>query len=481
MYFCQKILHYEDVNEHTHRRLLDYLGREDLPYKLILMPRGHLKTSVVTIGSTLQRYIQDPNKRTLIVNATGKNARAFMRSIQTHITQNKDFVRLYGENEYGKLAYQPDTWNQWEIVLPRSAIYTEPTIKVSGLTATSVSQHYDRIILDDLVNRESISTSDQIAKTIQYYKDYEDLLEPDGEMIVIGTRWHWGDLYGWLMENASEAFNEPLVMQAVKDGDLENGEILFPQKFSRKKLISLKAIKGPYDFSCQYLNMPTAPEDAVFQKRWFRYYKFDQDKVQLLDTKGNVRDTFDKTALNVYISIDPAISEKKDGDFTGLIVVGVDILNRWFILECVRMKLRPSEIIPKALSYADTYHAKAIGVESVAFTKSLVYDFNEAVAERQKRYNIVEIKPETTISKDMRIAGLQPKYARGQMFHTLNMKDGDLETELLHHPRPVHDDLSDALQQILQFAKVPRDFNNDEVPQQPGVDAYRQANPYTGW
>lgn len=445
------------------------------------MPRGHLKSSVVTIGSTLQYIVKDPNKRTLIVNATGKNARAFLRSIQAQMTQNENFIKLYGENEYGVIGQDPETWTQWEITVPRWSIFTEPTIRVSGLSSTNVSQHYDRIILDDLVNRENVSTSEQIEKIIQYYRDYEDLLEPDGQMIVIGTRWHWGDLYGWLLENAPDLFKEPLIMKACKDGDLENGKILFPQKFTREKLKQLYTIKGPYDFSAQYFNDPTHEADSVFQKRWFRYYRFTPDKVELVDTNDKVRETIDRKIMNTYLSVDPAITERRDGDFSGLVVVSIDPDNNWFIRETVKLKLRPSELILKVFQLADKYKVKAIGVESVAFQKSLVYDFTTQAEKLNKSYKIEEIKPDTTVTKQMRIAGLQPRYARGKVFHPLSIMGGDLETELLHHPRPVHDDLSDALQQINQFAKVPFDGVYEDI--QPAGISYASArtNPYTGY
>jgi len=480
MHFCQNVLKYEDVNEQTHGKLVRYLERKDLGYKLILMPRGHLKTSITTIGYSLYSYLRNNNVRILIVNYNGKNARSFMRSIQHHIQGNKEFRRLYGENENGVLTEKSDTWNQWEIVLPRSGIYTEPTIRVSGLTSSSVSQHYDIIILDDLVNRENIGTSDQLDKTLEYYKDYEDLLEPDGTMIVIGTRWHWGDLYGWLQDNAKDAYREPLIMQAVANGDVDKGKILFPQKFTRDKLKALKAIKGDYNFSCQYLNSPTAPQDAVFQKRWFRYYRFENDEVMILDTKGKELQRYERLPMNVYISVDPAISERKSGDFTGISVVGIDTLKRWYVLVSMRLKLRPSEVIPKVLYLADTHNAKAIGIEGVAFAKSLVYDFEREVTGKGKRYKVIEIRPETSITKDMRIAALQPMYSRGQIFHPLALRDGDLETELLHHPRAVHDDLADSMQQIIQIGKAPLEIS-DLIMEQPNEAAYARTNSYTGW
>jgi len=169
--------------------------------KLLLVPRGHLKSSVVTIGYAIQKLLIDPNVRILIANAVWDNARHFLWKIQEYLTDKSYLPVIFG-------PFQSRRWNQDEIVIAqRRKPNAEPTIATTGVEKTQTSQHYDVIIMDDLVVRENIGTADQMRKVIDFYKDTLDLKEPWGELIVIGTRWAMGDLYQHIIENESVSVN----------------------------------------------------------------------------------------------------------------------------------------------------------------------------------------------------------------------------------------------------------------------------------
>ena len=61
--------------------------------------------------------------------------------------------------------------------------------------------------MDDLVVRENIGTREQREKVINFYRDTLDLLEPTGELVIVGTRWAMGDLYQHLLENEMVSIN----------------------------------------------------------------------------------------------------------------------------------------------------------------------------------------------------------------------------------------------------------------------------------
>ena len=60
---------------------------------------------------------------------------------------------------------------------------------------------------DDLVEQNNIGTPEQIRKVITFYENSLDLIDPGGKIVVIGTRWAIGDLYGHLINTQMTSLN----------------------------------------------------------------------------------------------------------------------------------------------------------------------------------------------------------------------------------------------------------------------------------
>ena len=67
-YFIQTILGYDEVIEKIHGDILNLLNSRIGKESLLLIPRKHFKTSVVTIGWVVWQIIRNPNIRILITN-----------------------------------------------------------------------------------------------------------------------------------------------------------------------------------------------------------------------------------------------------------------------------------------------------------------------------------------------------------------------------------------------------------------------------
>ncbi len=443
--FNRDVLCWPDLSDDFHKELCLFIEKEHPRKKLMLLPRGHLKSSIVTVGFTLQQIAKNPATRILIANATLLMAKNFLAQIKAHLTKNKKFKDLYGD--YSKGA---EKWSETAITVlsPNESFdekyleKKEPTVTVFGAGGNLTGQHYDTIILDDVVNRENINTKEQIDKIILFYKDCLDLLEPGGTLILIGTRWHYGDLYGWLMEDPILKKDFDIMVRQAYYGEWGRGTILFPKKFSWASLEELKRQKGSSEFACQYMNSPTDEETAVFKRAWFKYYE-DSDLHGL--------------KLNYFMAVDPAISQEKEADFTAIVTVGVDIYNNLRIINLVREHYNPTQLINKLFDLYEVYYPLAIGLEEVAFQKTLRFFLSEEMRRRNIYLPIKELKLDSRVSKEMRIRALEPRYENGTVLHSKSLGSiDDLEDELLRFPRGQHDDLIDALAYTLQLAFQPK-------------------------
>jgi len=424
----------------VHKEICEFIDKNKEKKKLLLIPRGHLKSTVVTVSRCVQAIVTNPEVRILVANATYSNACSFLTEIKRHLKFNEKVHMFWGD-----LTKDSEKWSENQIMLSKKNTVgskKEPTVTAMGVESALTSQHYDIIILDDLVNDKMVNTMDQINKTVNFYKECLNLLEPGGEAILVGTRWHDADLYGWILDKDNNVFQDfELFIREAFEGDLfsedpSEPKLLFPKKHSKKHLQRLYEIQGPYIFSCQYLNNPIPSEDATFKRTWFQYY----DPTEL---KGRL--------MNKFIMVDPAISQEKDADYTAIVTVGVDEFNLVYVLDVVRKRLNPNELINTIFDKYFLYSPAAIGIEDVAFQKSLQYSLTEEMHKRNVYLPLKPLRPGGR-NKEMRIKGLQPLYANNRILHNKDMKNNNyLEDELLRFPKGKNDDVIDALAYMIDI------------------------------
>jgi predicted phage terminase large subunit-like protein len=129
----------------------------------------------------------------------------------------------------------------------------------------------------------------------------------------------------------------------------------------------------------------------------------------------------------------------------------VDVENTMYVIDIVRRRMSPSEIINEIFRLRELYEITDIGIEIVAFQKALAYALREDYRYKRQPFHIEELKPQER-SKETRIKGLQPLYENGKVYHSRTHPNTlYLEDELLRFPRGTHDDLIDPLSYFLDF------------------------------
>ena len=464
--FSKEVLGWKDLHEPLHKPICDVMQNPKYRKKLLLIPRGHLKSTVVTVGYSLWKIARNPKIRILIANATYEMAVTFLSQIKSHLEKNEKFIELFGN-----MVSKADKWSENQITVKRPEDYymKEPTITAFGIGGNLVSQHYDLIIGDDLVNRDNIHTPDRIEGVKIFYKDLQDLVDNPmtSEIVLIGTRWHEGDLYGTILDTDNPERHEYKVYQRTAiEGEyailkdkasgryiIDGGETIFPGKFTRSGLESLINSKGLSEFSAQYLNDPVPSTDATF-KHEFKYYEPEDLRGQQMFT---------------YITLDPAFFDPRsriaDLDYTVFMVVDVNINNDWFIRDIIRSRMQPNEIINMIFDLDSQYHPRTFGIESVAYQKILGYMAQEQMRKRNQFPPIQELKHAgaNARSKAERIQALEPRYAVGSIYHNKYVRNiSILEMELRRFPRGRTDDCADALASMLEIAEPPKAYTHRE-------------------
>ena len=464
-YLCKNILGYELMEEHVHRDLCDYVqtllpshtadyippeesqgkGMEDQFHiqnknMLLLMPRGTFKSSVVTIGFTLQYFLNDPNARILLDSETYGKAKAFYAEIRGHLENNERYREIF-KSIHGKYPNQAERkgdllWTSTELNLAvRTRWRKEPSISCGAVDHAVNGMHYDMIICDDLHSEKNVTNKEQIDQVIDHWKLAYSLLDPGMPMIIIGTRWDYNDLYQHILDTERESFNI-LIRKAIRD----DGSLLFPERLTEKFLADTKRKQGSRIFSCQYLNEPIDDDTATFKRENIHRRPWEMVKDR---------------PINWYLSIDPSF-EGEYSDFAALVVAGMDYQGDLYVRHVLRQKMSYSQIILNIFDLYNRYRPKQVILETVATQKSIMVELNQEQKRRGLWLPLKEIKYQPT-RKVERIRGLAPFYEFGHVFHVQECSQlDDLEYELIHFPRGKHDDMIDAFASILEVATPPK-------------------------
>ncbi|MCH7535825.1 MAG: hypothetical protein IH948_08815 [Bacteroidetes bacterium] len=432
-YLSKYILGHDRFEEEPHQELTNYLLESKRRTSLILMPRGSFKSTAVTVGYSIYSMLQNPDVRILISSETQSNAIKFVTEIRTHLEGNMRFKKLYGSWE------NKGSWKSNEFIIrPRKKTRKEPTVTAGSLEkGTQVGMHYDIIILDDVVSINNINSNVQIQKTIDHYKLLLSILEPGGKIIVVGTRWGFWELYAYLLDKDGPEFSQvDFFYRSAEDSD---GNPLMPKILSRDFLAIMKRSQGNFIYSCQYRNRPESNEDATFKVKDIQYY---------LKLPGN---------LNYFLTVDPSIGQTKRSDYSGVILNGVDYFNNWYIIKAMQLKVTLSELINIIFQINDEYPLSCLGMEKFHLEKILQQTLHEEMIKRNKSIPIKEVETASRISKEARIASLQPLVA-GKRLHVLK-EHIELVNQIVNFPMIKYDDLIDALKSQLQIV-----YPHDQLP-----------------
>jgi predicted phage terminase large subunit-like protein len=427
-FLCKEILGMRDWSR-VHDDLAVFMRRPS-KRKLILVPRNHLKSSIITKGWSIQQMLKNPDIRILIANATWDNSRKFLGSIQKYLTWGSVLPQYFGH-------FESQNWNQFDCtVKQRKAVLDSPTWVTTGVDKEQTSQHYDIIIADDLVGPQNVQTKEQRQKVFDYYLSLFDLLEPEGVIVAPGTRYHQDDLYSRILEEAEEQKNWDVFLRTAFNPD---GSILFPEKFTLEKLNEIRNKPGgKLHWFSQYENNPINPEAADFKIEQIRFYE-----------PGS------PNPGSLYLTVDPAISLSRDADFSAFVVAGQFSDRRIRVVDCLRRRVIPSDLVDQIFALVAKWKLHRIGLETFSFQKTLKYEIQRQQRARNIFFAVDELgrrnagKEEPPLSKEARIRRLQPYFEQGLIEIRRDMQE--LVDELVAFPRGKHDDMIDALSYQLDY------------------------------
>ncbi len=362
--------------------------------------------------------------RVLLVSETIKNAIKLGVRISNQYQNNTFFRYLFSEI----MPTEKETWTNESMFQKRTqaglAHGGDGTFDFIGVGGALQSRHYDVVVQDDLVGREARKSTVVMADTIDYHQvlvgatDHNpDNPGRDFDEIVVGNRWSHDDLNSHIRQE------EPYFSWTTHSAlggccSLHPfGEPIFPEAFTREKLLRWKRRLGSYHFSCQFLNYPIDPSKARITMADLRYFNFEKVTGALAIPKESIvasrlfevsqpqqyrvairhhvaegdveKDVFPRN-LKRYMIVDPNHGGSHLGQEVGkngrcrhaIAVTGVStdprrvyLLDQW--ARACSIKLFVKQIFFLAVKWK----VRVIHIEAVAAQKYLVYHLNEFIEE----------------------------------------------------------------------------------------------------
>lgn len=502
-FLCYSVLGYNRLSANLHGHLCTHVKlNEKRRFNEYLLPRGHFKSTILTIGHSIQvvlpygeedkiwdfeseklnwPYTLGTDCRVLIAHETAESAARFLFAITSHFTSNALLMALFPEAIPEKRKHRI---NKWELELPRVTIGNpEPTIDTLGVGAKSQGRHYNYIKLDDIFGEKARDSNAERETTQDWFDGIQSFFSSFAKdhMDLIGTRYSLDDIY----EHAHDRYGEKLVKYCrrveesiidTKTGlpflDREGVAIkapIFPEEFTPELLDILR--KNRKRFSAEYEN---DPDDGLsgftgIEKRFF--YWSGINEIIVFSGNGersriNVRD------LDIVILVDPG---EKSGGFA---VTGMDYLGQVFVLVALRIEMKPPDLTEMVFRNVIRWQPRVVGFEAENFASIYQYWWATEMTRRGIRFQVEPVYTKNR-SKDDRIMGLA-HYLIADKFYINDQQDELLaEWNRVGKSRNVH--IFDALAygpELWRFGFVPGQRDIIDKPIESQID---DRDPETGY
>lgn len=190
-------------------RIIEKINSMELK-RMMLMYRGYSKTTIFSMAHSLQEIIIHPDIRTLIMSGSRDLSSSIVEMDKSHFMFNIQFRSLFPEycpkvGKTGKIDFGTQT--DFTVLNRTKFDYREPTIMAASPDTKLAGLHFTKIIYDDLIDKDNVTSPEQLEKAKQAFQLSLSLFENPAKPVwdMLGTRYHEIDLYGDLQRQNSES------------------------------------------------------------------------------------------------------------------------------------------------------------------------------------------------------------------------------------------------------------------------------------
>lgn len=434
----------------------------------IAAPRGHAKSTVMSLQNVLHAALYGYKKYILLVSDTEAQAASFLEAVKSELEDNPDILQDFGDLR-GKV------WKS-TVILLRSGVRIDAVGSGQKLRGRRHgARRPDLILLDDIENDQEVLSPDGRKKLERwFFGAVSKAGDRYTDIVCIGTVLHHDSLLVQLLQNpayhslclrAVEQFSDcPLwkiwqekytdlsdprrdktalrYFQAHKKEMLAGTKVLWSKKLSYYDLMCMLVSEGEGAFYREMQNAPMDPSSCLFPRDWLKYY--------------NPAEVDFSSGFRFFGYCDPSLGKTADSDFSAIITLAQNVRSGvMYVLDADILRRHPDSIIRDILEKARwllrEYGGKysAFGAETNQFQWFLKERLAAESAAEGVYLPITEVR--SSSDKTLRIQTLQPDVRNGYLLFRQDQEE--LLRQLTQFPLARHDDGPDALEGAVRLCK----------------------------
>ena len=457
----------------------------------VMIPRDHLKTSILNIAFCVWQIINSNEVRIFDIHKSSRHAEGFVGGVKDAIMSEAFrhyFPELVPDPARVDATGRKPRWSADELEVPRPYYHPQATVAAFGIDSSITGGHVHIIILDDLIDPRTAKSVSLMDTAIEFRRHCISLLDdPErGVILVIGTLWP-GGFYEEILESARW---QKLVIGCRQDertrefGLTDEGQPIWPEGgFNDKTLGEIEEEYGSYWFAHQYENRLASKSGMRFDAEDLRYFWTSPDGTRCIYRDGaNLREV-PRESLELSATVDPSTGTGNDD--TAITVIGYDRNSgHLFVLQGEAERTQPRQTVERIFHTCTKFKLRDIGIEeSGAIALKSFIDYVRV--ERGFRANIIPLKHMNKSKTQRIVEGLLPFVQSHHLFIRKNdvkivkqMREWNPESK-----RQQRDDLLDSLayhQQFWQFRKGVRQKNPEDIPLFDGKKSKEYTTPPYG-
>jgi predicted phage terminase large subunit-like protein len=249
-----------------------------LNFKLLEVAAGRIKRLIVSMpprhgkSELLSRHFPAwylgtfPDRRIMLASYEADFAASWGR-------KSRELLQEFGQELFGiKVSDTSSSNARWDLA------NTGGGMASVGMGGALTGKGAHVLIIDDPVKgaEQAASAIEREAQWEWFNSTAATRLEPGGSIVVVMTRWHEDDLAGRLLrsagEGSGEVWEELRLPALAEENDLlgrNEGDALWPERFTREELEKIRDARGAYWWSALYQQRPVPRGGQMFKRSWF--------------------------------------------------------------------------------------------------------------------------------------------------------------------------------------------------------------------
>jgi len=263
--------------------------------------------------------------------------------------------------------------------------------------------------------------------------------------IIVMQRLTENDLTAYALRKNPDAY-EVICIPAEETDDIRpeelrkfyKGGLYWEKRFDKEFLADQKIELGSVDYASQFLQRPAPAEGLLFKSDWFKTIS----KADFVELTKNQKPVWN-------FVIDPAETEKKDNDPSGILVYTY-LNNNWYILKARNERKEFTKLIAFLKEYIPQFYTpeSRVYIEGKSSGKSLISQLKQETS-----FNVIEVQPGKD-SKYLRAESITPIVESGRVFLIEDSWNADFIHQLVTFPNGAHDELVDCLTYCVKQVKT---------------------------